>query len=99
MNLRVKAILSSEERPLSCFQRRRRPATGEGRLNAFPLEHRHPATPARDARQPSSIVLLQKNTYALTTTFLRHGASCGAVGSTHAEWNDQRETEPSVIES
>ena len=39
-----------------------------------------------------------ENTNALTTTFFRHGASSGAVGSTHAEW-DRRETEPSVIES
>ena len=41
----------------------------------------------------------QKNTKDRTTTFLRHGASSGAVGSTQAVWNDQRETEPSVTES
>jgi len=35
----------------------------------------------------------------LTTTFLRRRASAGAVGSTHAVWKDQRETEPSVTES
>ena len=32
-------------------------------------------------------------------TFLRLGASSGAVGSMHAVWKDQRETEPSVTES
>ena len=41
----------------------------------------------------------QKNTYDRTTTFFRQGASAGAVGSTQAVWNDQRETEPSVMES
>ena len=41
----------------------------------------------------------QKNTNVLTTTFLRHGASSGAVGSTQAVWKDQRDMEPSVTES
>ena len=41
----------------------------------------------------------QKKTYERTTTFLRQGASAGAVGSMQAEWKDQRETEPSVTES
>jgi hypothetical protein len=36
---------------------------------------------------------------ARTTQFLRFRASAGAVGSMHAVWNDQRETEPSVTES
>ena len=34
-----------------------------------------------------------------TTTFLRHGASSGAVGSIVALWNDHRDTDPSVTES
>ena len=41
----------------------------------------------------------QKNTNERTTTFFLHGASAGAVGSIHAEWNDQRDTDPSVAES
>ena len=49
-----------------------------------------------DLRFPSAI---QKNTYERTTTFFRQGAFAGAVGSTQAVWNDQRETEPSVMES
>jgi hypothetical protein len=33
-----------------------------------------------------------------TTTFLRHRASAGAVGSIQAAWKDQRETEPSACD-
>ena len=36
---------------------------------------------------------------ARTTQFLRFRASAGAVGSIHAVWKDQRETEPSVTEA
>ena len=42
---------------------------------------------------------VQKKTKARTTAFLRQGASAGAVGSMQAVWKDQRETEPSAIES
>ena len=41
----------------------------------------------------------QKKTKDRTTTFLRQGASSGAVGSMQAVWKDHRETEPSVTES
>jgi hypothetical protein len=34
-----------------------------------------------------------------TTTFFRHLALAGAVGSIHAIWKDQRDTDPSVAES
>jgi len=48
---------------------------------------------------PGGAVANQKNTKDRTTTFLRQGASSGAVGSKQAVWKDQRETEPSVTES
>src|ERR1700712_5207189 len=38
----------------------------------------------------------KKNTYERTTTFLRQWASAGAVGSMHAVWNDQHDTDPSA---
>jgi len=41
----------------------------------------------------------QKNTNARTTTLRRLGAFFGAVGSTAALWNDQRDIDPSVTES
>jgi hypothetical protein len=40
-----------------------------------------------------------KKTKDRTTTFFRHRAFLGAVGSIQAVWKDQRETEPSVTES
>lgn len=48
---------------------------------------------------PAPVSPAQKNTNDRTTTFLRHGASSGAVQSMAALWNDQRDTEPSVTES
>ena len=61
-----------------------------------PLNRRHRCVDLRVPQFPSAD---QKKTYDRTTTFFRHGAPAGAVGSTHAEWKDQRETEPSVTES
>src|SRR5437764_1079113 len=43
-----------------------------------------------------SVLSSWKSTKDRTTTFLRHGASIGTVGSIQAVWKDQGETDPAA---
>jgi tripartite-type tricarboxylate transporter receptor subunit TctC len=53
--------------------------------------------PGSGIRTVPELIHPQKKTNERTTTFLRQGALSGAVGSLQAVWNDQRDTEPSVM--
>ena len=72
---------------------------GEPEQRLIPVEARRHVFHTDDRPRPSHRIPTQKNTYDRTTTFFRQRAFSGAVGSMHAEWNDQRDTEPSVPES
>ena len=100
------------ERPRARKQglRRARTRAAHSRVNARPQPRRDPRVTQRfEGRETrprrrrsgggAGGEPYQKKTNDRTTTFLRHGASAGAVGSMLEVWNDQRDTEPSVTES